>query len=82
MTAAEFANHLKQMCSTYYGTAGSAFMQGLVEALADYPERNIESLRATLEQYARELTPEKLPSRAGQSIQALRRAADCGRISH
>lgn len=79
MTAAEFANHLKQMCSTYYGTAGSAFMQGLVESLADYPEENIESLRANLEQYARELTPENArpeQARAFRRFAALRIAGE------
>lgn len=72
MTAAEFANHLKQMCSTHYGTAGPAFVQGLVEALADYPEENIELLRANLEKYAKELTPE---SARPEQARAFRRFA-------
>ena len=79
MTAAEFANHLKQMCSTYYGTAGPAFILGLVESLADYPEENIESLRANLEQYARELTPENArpeQARAFRRFAALRIAGE------
>lgn len=79
MAAADFANHLKQMCSTYYGTAGPAFIQGLVEALADYPEENIELLRANLEQYARELTPENArpeQARAFRRFAALRLAGE------
>lgn len=79
MTAAEFANHLKQMCSTYYGTAGSAFIQGLVESLADYPEESIESLRAHLEQYAKDLTPENArpeQARAFRRFAALRIAGE------
>lgn len=79
MTAADFANHLKQMCSTHYGTAGPAFVQGLVEALADYPEENIECLRANLEKYAKELTPESArpeQARAFRRFAALRVAGE------
>ncbi|BCS55616.1 DUF927 domain-containing protein [Geobacter sp. SVR] len=79
MTTAEFANHLKHMCSTYYGTAGPAFMEGLVAALADYPEENIESLRADLEKYAKELTPENArpeQARAFRRFAALRIAGE------
>lgn len=58
MTPADFANYLKKTCSTVYGTAGPAFIQGLIETLEDYPDENIELLRAALELYAKELTPE------------------------
>lgn len=79
MSEADFANHLKQMCSAYYGTAGPAFIQGLVECLSDYPEDNIASLRSTLEQYAKELTPENArpeQARAFRRFAALRIAGE------
>jgi len=57
MAPSEFSNHIKSLCGTYYGTAGRAFVEFMVDQLRDDAESVIDHLRATVDQFTRELTP-------------------------
>ncbi len=71
LTPGKFANLLKQNCSTYYGTAGPAMVQGLVDSLEEDYEGTLESLRETLDLYTQELTPEGSSPEQGRVFRRL-----------
>ena len=58
MTSGEFSNLIKSNCATWYGTAGRAFIEFLVEQLEDDPESVIACFRETLDSFTREMIPE------------------------
>jgi putative DNA primase/helicase len=57
MTSAEHSNLVKTRASQYYGTAGRAFVEFLVENLQEDPEFVIASFRSTLDKFTREMRP-------------------------
>jgi putative DNA primase/helicase len=57
MTASEFSNKMKLQCGNYYGTAGRAFVEFLVDQLLDDPESVTKDLRAALDHFTREMIP-------------------------
>ncbi|MDO3378117.1 DUF927 domain-containing protein [Geoalkalibacter halelectricus] len=70
---AEFVDGLKRACSTYYGTAGPAFLENLIEALEEYGLEGLRTLLTDyLNQYVDELT---LPGLQPEEVRALRRFA-------
>lgn len=45
LPAAEFASKIKHVCRKYFGSAGSAFVTALIDAMGDDPESLAEDLR-------------------------------------
>jgi len=62
MSSGEFSNWVKAQCGTYYGTAGRAFVSFLVDQLKSEPGEVITGLRATLEEFWKELIPAEATS--------------------
>lgn len=71
LTASEFAVALKKASATCYGTAGPAFVEHLVEALADDREYALGALHEGFEAYAKELTPSDAHPEQGRVMRRL-----------
>ena len=68
MPPADFANCIKKACATWYGTAGPAFAEKLIEQLDEDADSLRESLTEALEQFTSELTPQGLQPEQARAI--------------
>jgi len=68
MSPADFANTIKKACSTYYGTAGSAFIEDLIGFLADDADEVRDALGQALEDFTEKLTPKGLQPEQARAI--------------
>lgn len=57
MTSGELSNHVKSNCATYFGTAGRAFVEFLVDELKNDSAAVVTELRTYLDQFTREMIP-------------------------
>lgn len=71
LSPGDFANMLKQNCSRFYGTAGPALVQGLVDSLEEDHEGTMEGLKETLDAYTSQLTPEESTPEQGRVFRRL-----------
>ena len=68
MAPADFANCIKKASATWYGSAGPAFIERLIELLEEDAEMFRESLSEALEQFTTELTPQGLQPEQARAI--------------
>lgn len=65
---AAYADQIKHNCATYYGTAGPAFIERIIEQRQQSEDEFIATLRLLMDQFARELTPEAAKPEQARAI--------------